>query len=142
MFLNVITSFKIILQALANEFESSDDDPSSPNGGLDIQLDGRSASFAEIKMRLLPVLHIESGLIRKLNMGTESSDASASVVGIWPTVHPQPKQELAVRGQTWKKAFQTHRHDPSKSSAADGIDWDDREDPGGELTTRRNVDAP
>ncbi|KAG8954616.1 hypothetical protein FRC04_011049 [Tulasnella sp. 424] len=126
VFLNVITSFKIILQALERELESSSDSSRSPADDFVIQLDGgTTARFAEMKMRLSPVLHIESTLAKKLNGGTDwpnSKDNNAA---------PQQPAEVSVRGQAWKKAFQSHRHHSAKATASDGIDWDDREDPGG-----------
>lgn len=131
VFLNVITSFKTILQALAKELESTSDNPRSPADDFVIQLDGgTTARFAEMKMRLSPVLHIESTLVRKLNGGTD-----------WPNTKSgssssQQPTEVSVRGQAWKKAFQSHRHQSAKANAGDGIDWDDREDPGGERITR------
>lgn len=84
-----------------------------------------------MKMRLSPVLHIESTLAKKLNGGTD-----------WPNFKdsnaaPQQPAEVSVRGQAWKKAFQSHRHHSAKANASDGIDWDDREDPGGERVTMR-----
>lgn len=133
VFLNVITSFKTILQALAKEFESTSDSPRSPADDFVIQLDGgTTARFAEMKMRLSPVLHIESALVRKLNGGTDwpnTKNGNASL---------QQPTEVSVRGQGWKKAFQSHRHQSAKANAGDGIDWDDREDPGVILNACRN----
>ncbi|KAG8978368.1 hypothetical protein FRC05_010613 [Tulasnella sp. 425] len=133
VFLNVITSFKIILQALERELESSSDSSRSPADDFVIQLDGgTTARFAEMKMRLSPVLHIESTLAKKLNGGTDwpnSKDNNAA---------PQQPAEVSVRGQAWKKAFQSHRHHSAKATASDGIDWDDREDPGVILNACRN----
>ncbi|KAG8978314.1 hypothetical protein FRB90_008447, partial [Tulasnella sp. 427] len=66
-------------------------------------------------------MHIESSLVRKLNGDWPGSNNDAS---------SQQPTEVSVRGQGWKKAFQTHSHQSVKAGANDGIDWDDREDPG------------
>ncbi|KAG9010116.1 hypothetical protein FRB93_004778 [Tulasnella sp. JGI-2019a] len=136
VFLNVIKSFRTIFNALSLEYESFPQQPSSPSddkllirvGGVH---DGRDASFAEIKMRLSPLLSIEAQLVRKLNMGEEAEDAAAGIIRSWPATKAE---ELTVRGGSWKKSFQRKQHDGATASGPkqldSGIDWEDREDPG------------
>lgn len=137
IFLNVITSFHTILDALAQEFQSSSPiSPSSPSGQIQVAPNGKTASYAEINMRLSPMLSVESQLVHKLNIGVEEADAAAGVSRSWPS--SSKTRELTVRGMAWKKSFQKLRHDPSRASspvpgdADDGIDWEDRQDPGSE----------
>ncbi|KAG8905207.1 hypothetical protein FRB99_000476 [Tulasnella sp. 403] len=125
VFLNVIHSFKLILQGLSKEFDGTTADPEML---LNLSVDDNAASLAEIRMRLLPVVHMEANLIRKLDLISNPDDTEDGLVGIWPS--RKDEDEPAVKGHSWKNAFQRHQHSTSPATAGDGIDWDDREDPG------------
>ncbi|KAG8966033.1 hypothetical protein FRC03_012609 [Tulasnella sp. 419] len=86
-------------------------------------LDGHPSSFAEIKLRLLPVLHEEANLVKKL----VGNDVAFTVKSYDEAT---PKEPAVRSGTAWKRAFEKANGRPSSPATVEGIDFDDRADPG------------
>ncbi|KAJ7078142.1 guanine nucleotide binding protein, alpha subunit [Mycena belliarum] len=142
--LNVIRSFRIILDALAR---ASTDRPSSVYSGLSVSSAGAvdqepnfpDAELMALRARLLPLLQIEETLVRRLgapdhgNVGESRSLGTAT--SSWQLSLPLSakragkEKEVAVpSGAAWKSGFL--RTDRSSVDTAHAVDWDAPGDPG------------
>ncbi|KAJ7448899.1 guanine nucleotide binding protein, alpha subunit [Mycena latifolia] len=132
--LNVIRSFRIILDALARASSpTSSPDASSP---LDPEL-------LALRSRLLPLVQIEALLLRRLSAPDTDDSALSADHPPSPTTtrsaSPPPLQlptgragkEVAVHsGAAWKKVFMREPTGRESVATQDIIDWDAPDDPG------------
>ncbi|KAJ7082579.1 guanine nucleotide binding protein, alpha subunit [Mycena epipterygia] len=130
--LNVIRSFRIILDAVSRA-SSSLDLPPSPHSSYSSHESLRpDVDLLALRARLLPLLNIEDVLVHRLG----SSDTANSVYPPQPVHNPLRRmgKEVAVNAAlAWKNAFLSGRE---SFDSAHAVDWDDPDDPGSALHAR------
>ncbi|KJA26896.1 hypothetical protein HYPSUDRAFT_36064 [Hypholoma sublateritium FD-334 SS-4] len=130
--LNVVQSIQIILDAMdrAQKYEHEHlSAQGAKKGPTYLTLD-----LLEIKARLAPLLEVENTLIRRLTGGgselmpTQTDQTSRAMYNS----SKQGLKEIAINSTIpWKNAFNRLIRSEERSSfdSADGIDWEDPEDP-------------
>ncbi|KAF8906840.1 guanine nucleotide binding protein, alpha subunit [Gymnopilus junonius] len=129
--LNVVQSFRNILDAVArieNQEQPSPGSPQSPKRGPLL-----TPEILGIKLRLQPLADVEKNLIRRITTAG-SGQVDPDFRHGSSNVHPSKGtlKEIAINSTIpWKHAFSRLLKSDHRSSfdSADAIDWDDPEDP-------------
>ncbi|KAJ6489666.1 guanine nucleotide binding protein, alpha subunit [Mycena vitilis] len=133
--LNVVRSIHIILDAITRAQNATDRPPSARSSVSSHESLRLDAELVQLKMRLVPLLDIEKGLLKRLSLPGSSE---------WePTERPlatakrRQSREIAVNSTVaWKAAFTRMAEDRQSFDTDHLVDWDDPEDPGVLLHTR------
>ncbi|EMD34878.1 hypothetical protein CERSUDRAFT_117074 [Gelatoporia subvermispora B] len=147
--LNVVRSIRLILEAISEAQAqlyagTGASPPISPVSAHDDSDDPAAAppvltaDHLKLKMRLSPLLQVESALVRKLTPAgsaereaTQLAHAHAAQPELAAAVAAARAREVAVNSQfAWKGMFSRLVTNPRGSFESDAIDWDDPEDPG------------
>lgn len=122
--LNVVQSFRSILEAISRSQKPDHDRPSTSRTTQN-RLSHHTLELLNIKSRLDPLIQVEQRLIRLLTMAG-SGETEATHLRILPK---QVFKEIAINSTTpWKHAF--NRLIKNGRTSEEEVDWDDPEDPG------------
>ncbi|KAJ7085616.1 guanine nucleotide binding protein, alpha subunit [Mycena crocata] len=138
--LNVIRSFRVILDALARA-SGAQDVPPSPHSSYSSQMSIRpDTELLALRNRLLPLLQIEDALARRLgapetrtSLDVPPSPSSSRMMA----PRRRAGKEVAVNSTgAWKRAFMRETEERESFDTEHAIDWDDPDDPGALLHAR------
>jgi guanine nucleotide-binding protein subunit alpha len=135
--LNVARSIRIILDAMsmAQQQQSSPISPVSPALSLgsrsstptpEIELPTMTPELLKLKMRLSPLLQVESALWSRFS---PEDGAQFHLASITNTPFTRTKEVHVQSATAWKSAF-SRLLSRNSFDSEQGIDWDDPEDPG------------
>ncbi|KAJ7685901.1 guanine nucleotide binding protein, alpha subunit [Mycena rosella] len=133
--LNVVRSFRIILDALARASSAADRPSSAHRSHSSSNAIRPDGELLALRTRLLPLLQIEDTLERRLSSTDDSRSADGPANPRSPT-NPARRagKEVAINSAVaWKKVFM---RDPAGRDSVDTqnvVDWDDPDDPGAML---------
>ncbi|KAF8191193.1 guanine nucleotide binding protein, alpha subunit [Pholiota molesta] len=129
--LNVVQSIRMILDAMDRAQKYDHSEQPSPQTAKK-NLAHLSSELLNVKMRLTPLLEVERTLIRRITGGGSELMPQTRTIPTAPFSKPALK-EIAINSTIpWKNAFnRLNRTTDQRASfdSADGIDWEDREDP-------------
>ncbi|QRV80600.1 G-protein alpha subunit [Ceratobasidium sp. AG-Ba] len=145
IYLNLVRSIRHILDALDPAFFADEAEPTTPGNeslerpgtSMSIRTEEKLAHFAEIRLRLQPLLLLEDQLNRTLAGDLSGKDLEPTRLGTYAAPHQNPSTtEIAVRGNSgWKKALGTLK---GRSKDDDTYVWDDPNDPGHTIVALRD----
>ncbi|KDR76482.1 hypothetical protein GALMADRAFT_246854 [Galerina marginata CBS 339.88] len=132
--LNVVQSFRSILDAMTRVENQENHSPISPQNPKKAPL--LTPELLSIKARLQPLTQVEKNLIRRMTTagGGEVEATPRNGHGVISDLLPSKGalKEIAINSTIpWKHAFNRIIKSETRTSfdSADGIDWDDPEDP-------------